>query len=59
MKAIPAITGCCCGGLRELKRDLQELFDEKTTEQMTKGMQKTVLLESKTITRKKTAGLIK
>ena len=32
VKVIPVIIGCCGGGLRELKRDLQEIFDEKTTE---------------------------
>ena len=32
VKVIPAIIGCCGGGLRELIRDLRELLDEKTTE---------------------------
>lgn len=49
------------GGLRELRRDLPELFDEKLTEWITKEMQKTVLWESEIITRKIyiMAGLIK
>ena len=59
MRVIPAIIGCCGGGMRELKRDLRELFDEKTTERITKEMQKIVLWESKTIARKIMAGLIK
>ena len=58
MKVIPAIIGCCGGGLGELKGDLRELFDEKTTERKTKEMQKTVLCESETITRKITPGPI-
>jgi len=55
------IIGCYGGGLRELRRDLPELFDEKTTEWMTKEMQKTVLWEIEIITRKIyiMAGLIK
>ena len=59
MKVIPAITGRCGGGLRELKRDLRELLDQKTNERITKEMQKTVLWESETITRKIMTGLIK
>ena len=49
------------GGFRELRRDLPELFNEKLTEWITKEMQKTVLWESKIITRKIyiMAGLIK
>ena len=41
-KVIPAIRGCCGGRLRELKRVLRELFDEKTTVRITKEMQETV-----------------
>ena len=37
MKVIRAIMGCCGGGLKELKRDLRELFDEKASERITKG----------------------
>ena len=59
MKVIPAIMGCRGGGLRELKRDLRELFDAKTTERITKEMQKTVLWESETTTIKTVTGLIK
>ena len=59
VKVIPAITGRCGRGLRELKRDLRELLDQKTNERITKGMQKTVLWESETITRKIMTGLIK
>ena len=45
----------------ELRRDLPELFNEKTNEWITKEMQKTVLWESEIITRKIyiMAGLIK
>ena len=49
VKVIPAITGCCGGGLRELKRDLQEQFSEKTIERITEEMQKTVSWESENI----------
>ena len=34
MKVIPVIIGCCGGELRELKGNLRELFDEKTTGQL-------------------------
>ena len=49
VKVIPAITGCCGGGLRELKRDFQEQFSEKTFERITEEMQKTVSWESENI----------
>ena len=56
---VRVIPGCCRGGMRKLKRDLGELFNEKTSERITKEMQKRVQWESKTITRKIMAGLIK
>ena len=59
MNVIPAIIGCCGRGMRGLKRDLRELFDEKTPERITKEMQRTVSWESETISRKIMAGLIK
>ena len=49
VKVIPAITRCCGGGLRELKRDLQEQFSEKTIEGITEEMQKIVSWESENI----------
>ena len=52
VRVIPAIIGCCGGGMRELKRDLRELFNEKITERILNELQKTVFWESKTITRK-------
>ena len=58
MKVIPAIIGCCGGRFKELKRDLREPFYEKTTERITKEMQKKLLWESETITREIMAGLI-
>ena len=49
MKVIRAITRCCGGGLRELKRDLQEQFSEKTIEGITEEIQKIVPWESENI----------
>ena len=58
MKAIPGIIRCSGRRLRELKRNIREVFDEKTTERITKEVQKTGLWENETITEMIMVGLI-
>ena len=55
---IPTVIGCCGGGIKELKNDLKEIFDEKEIEHLVYEMQKMVLWESETTIRKVMSGLI-
>ena len=58
VKVIPAVIGCCGGGMKKFKSDIKDLFDEPTTTRICNEMQKTVLWESETILRKILSGLI-
>ena len=58
VKVIPTVIGCCGGGIKELKNDLKEIFDEKEIEHLVYEMQKMVLWESETTIRKVMSGLI-
>ena len=39
MKVIPTVIGRCGGGIKELKNDLKEIFDEKERERLVYDMQ--------------------
>ena len=59
VKIIPALIGCLGGGMKRLKDDIRELFnDEKDLHWISREMQKTVLWESETIMRKILSGLL-
>ena len=59
MKVLPVVIGCLGGGMKRLKEDIRELFDdEKDLHRISREMQKTVLWESETIMRKVFSGLL-
>ena len=59
MKIIPVVIGCLGGGMKRLKDDVKELFEnEKELQWICREMQKTVLWESETIMRKILSGLL-
>ena len=59
MKVLPVVIGCLGGGMKRLKEDIRELFDdEKDLHRISREMQKTVLWESETIMRKMLSGLL-
>jgi hypothetical protein len=59
VKVIPAVIGCLGGGMKRLKDDIRELFNnEKDLHWISREMQKTVLWESETIMRKILSGLL-
>jgi hypothetical protein len=59
VKGIPAVICCLGRGMRRLKDDIRELFNnEKDLHWISREMQKTVLWESKTIVRKILSGLL-
>ena len=50
VKIIPVVNGCLGGGMKRLKDDIRELFnDEKHLHRISREMQKIVLWESETI----------
>ena len=54
-----AVIGCLGGGMKRLKDDIRELFNnEKDLHWISREMQKTVLWESETIMRKILSGLL-
>ena len=56
---VPAVIGCLGGGMKMLKRDVNELFENETDMNQTiREMQKTVLWESESIMRKALSGLL-
>ena len=59
VKVVPAVIGCLGGGMKMLKRDVNELFENETDMNQTiREMQKTVLWESESIMRKVLSGLL-
>ena len=59
MKVLPVVIGCLGGGMKRLKEDIRELFDdEKDLHRISREMQKTALWESETIMRKVFSGLL-
>jgi hypothetical protein len=59
VKFIPAVIDCLGGGMKRLKDDIRELFNnEKDLHWISREMQKTVLWESETIMRKIPSGLL-
>ena len=60
VKIIPLVIGCLGGGIKEIRKSVQELFDndELITNKITVEMSKTVLFESESILRKVLSGLI-
>ena len=58
VKVIPLVIGCLGGGMKKLKNDIRELFNnDKDLDRISREMQKTVLWESETIMRKILSGL--
>jgi hypothetical protein len=59
VKVIAAVIGCLGGGMKRLKDDIRELFNnEKDLHRISREMKKTVLWESETIMRKILSGLL-
>ena len=59
VKMIPSVIGCLGGGMKQLKTDLKELFDnEKELDKTVYEVQKTVLWESESIIRKVLSGIL-
>ena len=60
-KVIPIVIGCLGGGMKELKTDMQKIFEyenEKELYTTMREMQKTVLWESESMIRKVLSGLL-
>ena len=61
VKVIPIVTGCLGGGMKELKTDMQKIFEyenEKELYTTMREMQKTVLWEKESMIRKVLSGLL-
>ena len=61
MKVIPIVTGCLGGGMKELKKYMQKIFEyenEKELYTTMREIQKTVIWESESIIRKVLSGLL-
>ena len=52
------VIGCLGGGIKQLTKDIKVLFKQEDVNNILSKMQKVVLLESETILRKITSGLI-
>ena len=61
VKVIPIVTGCLGRGMKELKMDMQKIFEyenEKELYMTMREMQKTVLWENESMIRKVLSGLL-
>ena len=61
VKVVPIVTECLGGGMKELKTDMQKIFEyenEKELYTTMREMQKTVLWESASMIRKVLSGLL-
>ena len=61
VKVTPTVIGCLGGGLKELKANIESIFDNDNDNEhsaLAREMQKTVLWESESLIRKVLSGLL-